>query len=197
MEQNKHIRQTLIFETLLLLAMVLSACARPPQLPNKSQNNQLARPLASPENVHTVESTPLPATTPQTPSLVATSTSQHPTPRAALVGPTWLWQSTSRPDNTLLIAEDSTQNTLQFQTNGQLTINTNCGHSIGTYTRTNGGLSLSLPETISCPPDSPAAILLQDLPYAGTYTIDDDNRLIIDLQMDGGTLIFVTATSEN
>jgi heat shock protein HslJ len=78
---------------------------------------------------------------------------------------TWQWFASYRADGSITQPGDPSQYTIEFKTDGSLTIQADCNIVLGTYSQTSAGLNLQLGPTtlVACPPGSSAEDFKQDL----------------------------------
>ena len=110
----------------------------------------------------------------------------------SLVGPVWQWQGSQFPNDTEITVEDPTQYTIQFGDDGSVTVKADCKTAVGEFTADGDSLSIELGPTtmIMCGEGSLADEFLKELADAASYVFDN-NRLVINMKMDGGNLYFL------
>lgn len=113
-----------------------------------------------------------------------------------LVGPTWVWVSTTTPNEVITVA-DPTRYTIVFNDDGTAGIKADCNSVGATYTVSDSSLSITLgPSTmVACPPDSQANQFLAGLAASAVYFLDSGN-LFIDMVADSGTMQFAPAAAD-
>lgn len=119
-----------------------------------------------------------------------------PTPRlaAAVVGPTWLWASTTTGEGTTNVA-DPTRYAITFAEDGTAVIRADCNTVLATYTVDGQGITITPgPSTLmACPEDSQADAFVQQLGSAAIYFFQG-NELFLDLPA-GNTMRFMTSVA--
>jgi heat shock protein HslJ len=113
-----------------------------------------------------------------------------------LVGPTWQWESffdVATGKNSFDIANPENY-TVTFMEDGTAAMQADCNRAAGTYTVNGASLTVEVgPVTLAaCGDDSRGAQFLINLTSAGTYQFID-GKLAIDLQADGGRMVFRAA----
>ncbi|MBP6786300.1 MAG: META domain-containing protein [Candidatus Promineofilum sp.] len=114
-------------------------------------------------------------------------------PAQSLVGPTWLWASTTTPVETIAVA-DSSRYTIDFFDDGTAAIGADCNRVIATWTADGQSITLTPgPSTLAaCPDDSQADLFIQQLSNAAVFFFQGDD-LFIDQVASAGTLRFTTS----
>jgi heat shock protein HslJ len=116
-----------------------------------------------------------------------------------LTGVLWKWTQFVDPLNRVTI-DDPDKYTIEFMDNGQLSAGIDCNRGRGTYTAeasgtaSSGTISIEILATTKalCPPGSLGDQFVQYLNQAAIYSFQD-NRLLLDLPADSGTMIFEAA----
>ncbi len=109
---------------------------------------------------------------------------------AALTNTVWQLEQIQYNDGKQLDATPGDY-TVEFMSDGQLSIRADCNQALGNFTEDGSSLSIDLgPTTLAaCPPESIATDYLQALQSSGGYFFQDGD-LFIDLQVDTGTMRF-------
>ncbi len=115
--------------------------------------------------------------------------------KAKLIGPVWQWQRTEMANDATIQVDDPARYTVQFNEDGSLIVKADCKETSGKFSDEGGSLSIQLnPTTMQvCNDNSLADEFLEELSYAGTYLFSDDGNLVINMQMDGGNIVFAPA----
>jgi heat shock protein HslJ len=140
-----------------------------------------------------------PSAEPAPPPAVATEAPAGAPAEAAtpeLVGPTWQWESffdVATGNGTFDVANPANY-TVTFLNDGTVTMQADCNRAAGTSTVNGASLTVVVgPVTLAaCGPESRGADFLINLTSAGTHMFVD-GKLAIDLQADGGRMIFRAA----
>ena len=125
----------------------------------------------------------------------APTTGASPEEELNLVGPVWEWQRTEMSNDTTITVTNPVSYTVQFKDDGTVLVKADCKQAVGNFSDENGSLSIELgPTTMNiCSDDSLSEEFLKELSYAATYVFDEDGNLVINMQMDGGNIIFAPA----
>jgi heat shock protein HslJ len=109
-----------------------------------------------------------------------------------IVGVVWQWTETVTPVETITV-DDPSLYTLTLQPDGQAQIQADCNSATTSYTLEDGNITFGpMASTLAeCGPDSLYDRYLQDIGAAAIYFMDGAD-LMIDLQMDSGTMRFVS-----
>jgi len=115
--------------------------------------------------------------------------------KASLIGPVWEWQRTEMSNDTTLTVDTPISYTVQFKDDGSVVVKADCKQTLGEFTDENGSLRIELgaTTTVMCSDDSLSDKFLTELSYAGGYVFDDAGNLVINMQMDGGNMVFAAA----
>lgn len=113
-----------------------------------------------------------------------------------LVGPTWQWESfvdVAKGQDSFEVANPENY-TVTFLDDGTAAMQADCNRAAGTYTVNGSALNVVVgPVTLAaCEEGSRGAQFLINLTSAGTFTFVD-GKLAIDLQADGGRMVFRAA----
>jgi heat shock protein HslJ len=113
-----------------------------------------------------------------------------------LVGPTWQWEEfldVATGANNMKV-NDPARYTVTFLPNGTAEMQADCNRAAGTYKVEGASLSIEVgPVTLAaCGPKSLSEQFLINLTSAGTYMFVE-GKLAIDLQADGGRMVFGAA----
>jgi heat shock protein HslJ len=113
---------------------------------------------------------------------------------ASLIGTQWRWARTLFRDGSERRPVNATAYGLAFQRDGSLTVQADCNTGTGSYTSHGATVTLgTLTSTQAlCPGTSLSEVFLQQLQTSGTVLLRDD-KLIIHLKADAGTMEFVPA----
>jgi len=113
---------------------------------------------------------------------------------ASLVGTQWRWARTLLRDGSERRPVNTAAYGLDFQRDGSLAVQADCNTGKGSYTSDGATLALgTLASTQAvCPGNSLSEVFLQQLQNSGTALLRDD-KLIINLKADAGTMEFVPA----
>lgn len=116
------------------------------------------------------------------------------TPR--LIGPAWQWESfadVATGSDSFTVANPENY-TVTFIDDGTAAMQADCNRAAGTFTVDGAALTVNVgPVTLAaCEPESRGAQFLINLTSAGTFTFVD-GKLAIDLQADGGRMVFRAA----
>lgn len=103
----------------------------------------------------------------------------------------WQLDQIQYNDGKLLTPDAPANYTVQFMSDGQLSIGADCNRALGSFTANDNSLSIELgPTTLAaCSPESIDQDYLQALQSAGLYFFRD-SKLFIDLKFDSGTAQF-------
>ena len=115
---------------------------------------------------------------------------------ASLVGTQWRWARTLLRDGSERRPVNAAAYGLDFQRDGSLAVQADCNTGKGSYTGNGATLALgTLTRTQAvCPGNSLSDVFLQQLQNSGTASQDD--KLIVNLKADAGTMEFVPAKCE-
>jgi heat shock protein HslJ len=113
---------------------------------------------------------------------------------ASLSGTKWRWERTLLRDGSERRPVNAAAYGLDFQRDGNLAVQADCTTGTGSYTSNGATVVLStLTSTQAvCPGNSLSEVFLQQLQNSGTVLLRDD-KLIINLKGDAGTMEFVPA----
>ncbi len=122
-------------------------------------------------------------------------TAAAPAQERQLIGPVWEWQRTEMSNDTIITVTHPVSYTIQFKEDGAAVVRADCKRAMGKFTDENGSLTIELGATTKniCKGDSLADEFLEELGYAATYVFDEDGDLVINMQMDGGNIVFSAA----
>jgi D-alanyl-D-alanine carboxypeptidase len=119
------------------------------------------------------------------------------TPLGSLIPTTWAWKQFANPAETTDI-DPAAGLKLAIGKDGSVTVNTSdCGSAFGNYTVGGGGQIDFVIDasSLTCDAGSPAAQFVQHLNDAARWSFAN-GRLLIELPVDGGTLVFEEAALE-
>jgi len=110
-----------------------------------------------------------------------------------VVGTVWRWEGTTLSDGSRMAANDPSRYTLEFHSDGTVTVKADCNQVAGAYTLKGSSLTITLgPSTLAaCPPDSQADVYLQQLGTVVSYAYDSAGSLILNMKMDSGNMRFI------
>jgi heat shock protein HslJ len=113
-----------------------------------------------------------------------------------LVGTPWYWDQTTMNNGEMLVPDNPASYTVQFFPDSSILIQADCNQVIGTYTVEGSSITIQMGPVIlaACPPGSLSDQFVANLNEAAIYTIQDD-KLLIGLRMDSGTMQFAAPLS--
>jgi|WetSurMetagenome_2_1015567.scaffolds.fasta_scaffold707929_1 heat shock protein HslJ len=122
--------------------------------------------------------------------LVACAPAATPAPAGSnLLGKTWLWQKTEYNNGKDIPVPTPANYTLQFLSEGQVSIKADCNTGSGRYAVTNNvDLTISI-ETLTraiCPPESLSDEYINELNDTGSYKVEPNGELVLSLKSGAG-----------
>lgn len=176
-----------------LAAVLLLASAAACTQPETPADEPTEAPAEEPTEASAVEPTEAPM---EEPTEAAEDTGAESDEGMALdpVGPTWQWQQTIKNDDTEDVPEDPSSYTLTLNEDGSASVQADCNMVQVSYTLDGSSLSFDMtgPSTLAmCEEGSLDQVFLQQLGAAAIW-FEDAGDLMIDLQMDTGTMRFAT-----
>lgn len=111
-----------------------------------------------------------------------------------LVGSTWGWieyQDTAGMND--IVVGNPTRYTITFNADGSYSLRADCNRGMGSYTAAESSLSMSGAALTRafCGDDSLDTTFTQRLTEVATYVFDDEGRLVMNLMMDAGNMVFI------
>ncbi len=110
----------------------------------------------------------------------------------------WHLQQIRYNNDQLITVAQPSKYTLKFLPDGKVQIRADCNRATGTYIQKDSSLSILIGPTTRamCPPESMSNQYLQNLQSVRVFFFQDGN-LYLDLQADGGTMMFETSTIDS
>jgi heat shock protein HslJ len=107
-----------------------------------------------------------------------------------LTGIVWKWEQLTTPVDFTKV-DNPEKYTVEFQPDGQVSVQADCNSGSGTYTLKRSSLSIEIlaVTAAACPPDSLSDEFVKNLNAAAIAFMEGGN-LFIDLQFDSGTMKF-------
>ncbi|MEZ4634810.1 MAG: META domain-containing protein [Caldilineaceae bacterium] len=98
-------------------------------------------------------------------------------------------------DDSSTTPADPAAYTLEFAADGRVAVQADCNRGTGPYALegnqlTFGAVAVTL---MACPEGSQSDAYLQQLGQVGSYFITEDGRLVLELQVDSGSMTFIAA----
>lgn len=111
--------------------------------------------------------------------------------RSEIMGIVWEWQELTTPVEQVII-DNSDKYTIEFLSDGQITVLADCNSGTGTYDLNSNRLTIDITSTTLalCAPESQSDLFFRNLNAAASYFMEADN-LFIEQYADGGTMRFV------
>jgi heat shock protein HslJ len=109
---------------------------------------------------------------------------------ADLTGIVWKWEQLTTPVDTITV-DDPEKYTVEFQPDGQVSVQADCNAGSGTYTLHRSSISIEIMAMTmaACPPDSLSDEFVKNL-NAAAITFREGENMFIDLEFDSGTMRF-------
>ncbi len=109
---------------------------------------------------------------------------------ADLTGIVWKWEQLTTPVDTITV-DNPDKYTVEFQPDGQVSVQADCNAGSGTYTLHRSSISIEIVAmtVAACPPDSLSDEFVKNL-NAAAITFREGENLFIDLEFDSGTMRF-------
>ena len=119
----------------------------------------------------------------------ATENAQNTDP-GAVVGRTWLWESTVTPVEKIEVPEPE-RYMLFLKDDGTVQALFDCNRGSGNYSISDGKLTFGplISTRMACPPDSLDSLFMGDLQRVSSFFVEDGS-LFLELPMDSGTMKF-------
>lgn len=122
---------------------------------------------------------------------VAGNTLSEVHPFSHVTNRTWKWMSTKMSDDTTIVPKKNLAFTIHFNDNQTVNGTTDCNSFGGNYTAADGKLAFgSLASTLMYCAGSQEADFLEGINAVESYILTTNNKLILQLKMDSGSMIF-------
>jgi heat shock protein HslJ len=110
--------------------------------------------------------------------------------QSEIMGIVWEWQELTTPVEQVII-DNSDKYTIEFLSDGQITVLADCNSGTGTYDLNSNRLTIDITSTTLalCAPESQSDLFFRNLNAAASYFMEADN-LFIEQYADGGTMRF-------
>jgi heat shock protein HslJ len=107
-----------------------------------------------------------------------------------ITGIVWAWQELTTPVEQVTI-DNPDKYTIEFLSDGQITVLADCNSGTGTYDLNRNQLSINITSTTLalCAPESQSDLFFRNLNAAASYFMETDN-LFIEQYADGGIMRF-------
>jgi len=110
---------------------------------------------------------------------------------ASLIGREWIWVKTVMSNDETITPKNTDAFSLKFSENGEIQGKTDCNNFFGKYTLAENKLTFGpFAATRKYCMDAQEPIFMKALGEVGSFFIDKENRLVLLLKMDSGSVVF-------